>query len=825
MSTKEMSEKENLSDQIAQTSPAYSDTTDLPVLPLRDVVIFPNMVMPLFIGRPKSIKALELAMNSDRRVLLVAQKDPVLEDPEEEDLYRVGTIASLLQLLKLPDGTVKILVEGEKRAKINSFSFAKDCLLASTEPLKVKDLGSLKLEVLVRSATSLFEQYVKLNKKVPAEVLTLLSSIKENDRLSDTIAAHLGLKTEDKQLLLESCDLHERFEKLIQYLDHEINILRLEKRINTRVKDQVKKSQEEYYLGEKMRAIQKEMEEMGGTPNEVDSFAERIKKAGMPKEALKKANDELNKLKMMPPMSAEATVSRNYLDYLLNVPWKKRSKLNMDLAKAEKILDDEHYGLEKVKEHIIEYLAVQHRVKQIKGPILCFVGPPGVGKTSLGQSIANATGREFVRVSVGGVHDEAEIRGHRRTYIGALPGKIIQKLSKAGVRNPLFLLDEIDKMTSDFRGDPASALLEVLDPEQNSTFDDHYLEVDYDLSEVMFVTTANTLDIPPALRDRMEIIQLSGYTEDEKLHIAQKYLIPKQIALNGLKKKELTVSKEAIIDIIRYYTREAGVRSLERTISKLCRKAVRKIVSKKANHITIQSKNLAEYLGVRRYRFGKAEEENQVGQVTGLAWTEMGGELLTIEAAAVPGKGVIQATGHLGEVMQESIKAAVTVVRHRIKEFGIAVKYFEKHDLHIHVPEGAIPKDGPSAGAAMCVAIISVLTGIPVLANVAMTGEITLRGEVLPIGGLKEKLLAARRGGITDVIIPEENCKDLKEIPENIKSELNIHPVRWIDDVLKLALERSPVALDESISPEEVLPPANSSRAKTAKVSRGKTTH
>ena len=807
----------------AKASNGKARSSEVPVLPLRDVVVFPGMVIPLFIGRPKSIRALELAMKDDRSIVLVAQQNPSLDEPKEEDLYQIGTLASLLQLLKLPDGTVKILVEGEDRVQLKKFIDSDKCLLTDFELLKIEKADYLKLEVFVRSAISLFEEYVKLNAKIPTEIITLLSSITDENRLSDTIAAHLSLKLHDKQLLLESCNLLERFQRLVSHLEHEINILQLEKRINSRVKDQVKKSQEEYYLTEKMRAIQKEMEDIGNVPNEIDGLKERIEKSGMSAEAKKKAETELNRLKLMPAMSAEATVSRNYLDYLLLLPWEKCSKVNRDLKAAEKTLNAEHYGLEKVKEHILEYLAVQNRVKKMKGPILCLVGPPGVGKTSLGKSIANATGRTFVRMSLGGVRDEAEIRGHRRTYIGSLPGKIIQKLIKAEVRNPLFLLDEIDKMSADFRGDPSAALLEVLDPEQNNTFSDHYLEVDYDLSDVMFVTTANTLDILPALRDRMEVIKLSGYTEDEKLHIAEEHLIPKQLKENGLKKSELIIPSNVVINILRYYTREAGVRSLERAISKICRKVVRKLVDSQLKKITILPDDLEDYLGVPRYRFGKAETENQIGQVTGLAWTELGGELLTIEVAAVGGKGKIQTTGQLGNVMKESIHAAVTVVRTRASQLGISLKYFDKHDLHIHLPEGAIPKDGPSAGAGVCLAIVSVLTGIPVHAHVAMTGEITLRGEVLPIGGLKEKLLAARRGGITDVIIPEENIKDLKEMPDNVKADLKIHPVRWIDQIFEIALEKMPISLPGSSAEKPVL--ASHRPARDIVKSTGRKTH
>jgi len=778
---------------------------ELPVLPLRDVVVFPNMVLPLFVGREKSIKALDAAMRSNQKqVLLVAQKTANVEDPTEKDLYDTGTITSILQLLKLPDGTVKVLVEGDKRAHIYKYDFKAEHIIAlvdSEDDDKNKPVEAQEVEALVRTTISLFEQYIKLNKKIPPEILSSLATIEDPSRLADTIAAHLVLKIDKKQALLETYEIKKRFELIITDLKREIDMLHMEKRISSRVKGQMEKTQREYYLNEQMKAIQKELGELEDIPNEMEDLTKKIKKSGMSAEAQKKAETELNKLKMMPPMSAEATVSRNYLDCLLNVPWKKTTKVNHDLGKAEKILNDEHYGLDKIKERILEYLAVQTRVKKLKGPILCLVGPPGVGKTSLGQSIAHATNRKFVRMSLGGVRDEAEIRGHRRTYIGSLPGKIIQNLSKTGVKNPLFLLDEVDKMAMDFRGDPASALLEVLDPEQNNAFNDHYLEVDYDLSDVMFVTTANTLDIPPPLLDRMEVIQLSGYTEDEKVHIAQQHLLPKQLKANGLKARELSISLDSLRDIIRYYTREAGVRNLEREIAKLCRKVVKELLlDPKTKKIKVTPKLLEKYLGVHRYRFGEAEKEDQVGQVTGLAWTEVGGELLTIEAATMPGKGKPIITGQIGDVMQESIQAAMSVIRSRSHRFGIQPKFFESHDIHIHVPEGAIPKDGPSAGVAMCTALISVLTQIPVHSTVAMTGEITLRGEVLPIGGLKEKLLAARRGNIMDVIIPEENKKDLKEIPDEITSALNIHPVRWIDDALKIALQKVPEPITEEVS-------------------------
>ncbi len=771
----------------------------VPVLPLRDVVVYPHMVIPLFVGREKSIRALELAMQADKRILLVAQKSAEVDDPTPEDIHGVGTLSTILQLLKLPDGTVKVLVEGGERARVLGYTETEDHFAARIEPMPERLAPEdRETEVLMRTVVNLFDQYVKLNKKVPPEVLTSLAGIDEPGRLADTIAAHMALKLEEKQRILEIGDVRERFEHLMGLIEGEIDILQIEKRIRSRVKQQMEKSQREYYLNEQMKAIQKELGELEDAPNEAEELARRIEKSGMPKEARKKAEAELNKLKMMSPMSAEATVVRNYIDWLVQVPWKKRTRIRHDLAQAQEVLDADHYGLEKVKERILEYLAVQQRVRKMKGPILCLVGPPGVGKTSLGRSIARATNRKFVRMSLGGVRDEAEIRGHRRTYIGALPGKIIQNMAKVGVKNPLFLLDEVDKMAMDFRGDPASALLEVLDPEQNHTFNDHYLEVDYDLSEVMFVCTANTLNIPPALLDRMEVIRIPGYTEDEKVHIATRYLVPKQMKASGLREEELVITEPAIRDIIRYYTREAGVRNLEREIAKICRKVVKGLVLKpRDRRVVVSPRNLEKYLGVRRYRYGRAEESDRVGQVTGLAWTEVGGELLTIEAAVMPGKGNIIRTGQLGDVMKESIEAARTVVRARARTLGIATDYFEKHDIHIHVPEGAIPKDGPSAGIGMCTALVSALTGIPVRADVAMTGEITLRGEVLPIGGLKEKLLAAHRGGIRTVLIPEENVKDLADIPKNVKAELEIRPVKWIDQVLEIALTSMPVPLPE----------------------------
>jgi ATP-dependent Lon protease len=771
------------------------DLSFVPVLPLRDVVVYPHMVIPLFVGRGKSIKALEAAMLDNKYVFLVAQRKSAHDDPGPEDIYEVGTLSSVLQLLKLPDGTVKVLVEGDRRAKAKVYHQEKGYLEATLEILDDTNLAIKEPEVgiLMRSLMSQFEQYIKLNKKIPPEVLSPLAGIEEPGRLADTISAHLTLKVDDKQELLETIDVGTRLERLMNAIENEIDLLHVEKRVRGRVKRQMEKSQREYYLNEQIKAIQKELGELGEEGNEIDQLERSINKAGMPKEANDKSLSELHKLKMMSPMSAEATVIRNYLDWMLMVPWKKKNKIQFDLLKAEKLLDKEHHGLEQVKERIIEHLAVQQRVKRLKGPILCLVGPPGVGKTSLGQSIANATGRTFIRIALGGVRDEAEIRGHRRTYIGSMPGKIIQKLCKAGVKNPLIMLDEVDKMAMDFRGDPASALLEVLDPEQNHTFSDHYLEVDYDLSDVMFIATANSLEIPAPLLDRMEVIRLAGYTEDEKVNIAEKYLISKQLVLNGLNNQEIAISEAAVRDIIRYYTREAGVRNLERDIASICRKVVKEIISsKKIKKLTITVSTLEKYLGVKKYRYGLAEEFDQIGQVTGLAWTSVGGELLTIEASIMPGKGKVSHTGQLGEVMQESIHAAMTVVRSRANNLGLAEDFYETHDFHVHVPEGATPKDGPSAGIGMCTVLVSIVTQIPVKADVAMTGEITLRGQVLPIGGLKEKLLAAHRGGIKHVIIPEENVKDLEEIPDNILRKIKVHPVKTIEQVLAIALQRNP---------------------------------
>ncbi|MCG5259611.1 endopeptidase La [Cupriavidus gilardii] len=777
----------------------------LPLLPLRDVVVFPHMVIPLFVGRPKSIKALETAMESGKSIMLVAQKTAAKDEPTAEDLYEVGCIANILQMLKLPDGTVKVLVEGTQRANIREVSEDDSHFMCEAVPVPLGPGESAETEALRRAIVSQFDQYVKLNKKIPPEILTSLSGIDEPGRLADTIAAHLPIKLEQKQKILEMVNVTERLESLLSQLEGEIDILQVEKRIRGRVKRQMEKSQREYYLNEQVKAIQKELGE-GEEGADLEELDKRIKAARMPKEAKKKAEAEFKKLKLMSPMSAEATVVRNYIDTLVNLPWRKKSKVNNDLANAERVLDEDHYGLEKVKERILEYLAVQQRVDKVKAPILCLVGPPGVGKTSLGQSVARATNRKFVRMALGGVRDEAEIRGHRRTYIGSMPGKILQSLTKVGVRNPLFLLDEIDKMGMDFRGDPSSALLEVLDPEQNHTFQDHYIEVDFDLSDVMFVATSNSLNIPPPLLDRMEVIRLSGYTEEEKVNITQRYLLPKQIRNNGLKPGEIEVTEAAIRDIIRYYTREAGVRSLEREVSKIARKVVKMLLLKKeSGTVKVDSDNLDKFLGVRKYDFGLAGKENQVGQVTGLAWTEVGGDLLTIEAALMPGKGNITRTGSLGDVMKESVEAARSVVRSRARRLGITDEMFEKRDIHIHVPEGATPKDGPSAGIAMTTALVSVLSGIPVRADVAMTGEITLRGEVLPIGGLKEKLLAAHRGGIKLALIPEENVKDLAEIPDNVKNNIEIVPVRWIDKVLEMALERMPEPLPEEVaSPAEV---------------------
>ncbi len=771
-----------------------------PLLPLRDVVVYPHMVIPLFVGREKSIRALEKAMESNKQILLAAQTNASTDDPGLDDIHKVATLANILQLLKLPDGTVKVLVEGAERARLVNFLGSEDYFQAQFTTLVPEPIDEREAEVMTRSVLAQFEQYVKLNNKIPPEILSSLSGIDDPSRLADTIAAHMALKIEEKQKILELNKVGERLEYLMGLLESEIDLLQVEKRIRHRVKRQMEKSQREYYLNEQMKAIQKELGELEEAPNEMEELAKRIEEAGMPQEAREKAEAELNKLKMMSPMSAEASVVRNYIETLTSVPWKKRTKIHRNLAKANEILEADHYGLEKVKERILEYLAVQQRVRKLKGPILCLVGPPGVGKTSLARSIARATNRKFVRMSLGGVRDEAEIRGHRRTYIGSMPGKVIQNLIKVGTRNPLFLLDEIDKMAADFRGDPAAALLEVLDPEQNNTFADHYLEVDYDLSDVMFIATANSLNIPGPLLDRMEVIRIPGYTEDEKLNIAIRYLVPKELKANGLKESELTITESALRDIIRYYTREAGVRSLEREIAKICRKVVKEILldeKSRGKKRVVDGRNLDKYLGVRRYRFGRAEEQDQVGQVTGLAWTEVGGDLLTIETVVVPGKGKHQVTGQLGDVMKESITAAMSVVRARSRLLGIEPDFYEKHDIHIHVPEGAIPKDGPSAGIGMCTALVSALTGIPVRADVAMTGEITLRGEVLAIGGLKEKLLAALRGGIKVVVIPEENRKDLAEIPKNVLEELDIRPVRWIDEVLAIALQHMPEPLPE----------------------------
>jgi len=778
-------------------------TLDLPLLPLRDVVVYPHMVIPLFVGREKSIEALEAAMTGEKQILLLAQKNPADDDPGEDALYRVGTVATVLQLLKLPDGTVKVLVEGEQRGAVERFTEVEGHIRAEVSLIDEVDAAERESEVFVRTLLSQFEQYVQLGKKVPAEVLSSLNSIEEPGRLVDTMAAHMALKIEQKQEILEIVDLTTRVEHVLALLDAEIDLLQVEKRIRGRVKKQMERSQREYYLNEQMKAIQKELGDGDEGHNEVEELKKRIEAAGLPKDALTKAQAELNKLKQMSPMSAEATVVRSYLDWLVQVPWKAQSKVRLDLAKAEEILDADHYGLEEVKERILEYLAVQKRVKKIRGPVLCLVGPPGVGKTSLAESIAAATNRKFVRMALGGVRDEAEIRGHRRTYIGSMPGRLIQKMTKVGVRNPLFLLDEIDKMGSDMRGDPASALLEVLDPEQNHNFHDHYLEVDYDLSDVMFLCTSNSMNIPPALLDRMEVIRLPGYTEDEKINIAVKYLVPKQVKANGLKKEELEIDVSAIRDIIRYYTREAGVRGLERQIAKVCRKVVKEHTGQKQVKVKVSSEQLEHLLGVRKFRYGLAEQQDQIGQVTGLAWTQVGGELLTIEAVVIPGKGQLIKTGSLGDVMVESITAAQTVVRSRARSLGIAADFHEKHDVHIHMPEGATPKDGPSAGIGMCTALVSALTQIPVRADVAMTGEITLRGQVLAIGGLKEKLLAAHRGGIKTVIIPEENVRDLKEIPENIKQDLQIKPVKWIDEVLQIALQYAPEPLPD-VAPEIV---------------------
>ena len=778
----------------------------LAVLPLRDVVVYPHMVIPLFVGREKSIRALETAMEDAKQILLVAQKSAGDDNPDISDIHEVGTVSNILQLLKLPDGTIKVLVEGVHRARIEDFVDTEELFKARVTPIEVEEVAGREAEILSRALMNQFDQYVKLNKKVPPEIISSLSSIDDPSRLADTIAAHMAIKIQDKQEILEITQLRERMEHLINLMEEEIDLLNVEKRLRGRVKKQMEKSQREYYLNEQMKAIQNELGEIEDGVSEFDELASKIAKAGMTKEAREKAENELKKLRMMSPMSAEATVVRNYVDWILSVPWKKRSKISRDLNRAEEILEEDHYGLEKVKERIVEYLAVQQRVKKMKGPILCLVGPPGVGKTSLGRSIARATNRKFVRMSLGGVRDEAEIRGHRRTYVGSLPGKILQNMSKVGTRNPLYLLDEVDKMAMDFRGDPASALLEVLDPEQNHTFNDHYLEVDYDLSEVMFVTTANTLNIPPPLLDRMEVIRISGYTEDEKVNIAKKYLIPKQRENTGLDESEIMISESSIRDIVRYYSREAGVRNLEREIATICRKVVKGILQKPTNKtVRVTPKSLEKYLGVKRLRYGLADSEDRVGQVTGLAWTETGGDLLTIETVVVRGKGKEIYTGRLGDVMQESIKAAMTVVRARAQSLGIKPDFYQKNDVHFHVPEGSTPKDGPSAGVGMCTAMVSALSGIPVRADVAMTGEITLRGEVLPIGGLKEKLLAALRGGIKQVIIPIENERELKEIPNNIKQGLEIKPVRWIDEVFEIAMLRIPEPLPvEEVADESV---------------------
>ncbi len=776
--------------------------TELPLLPLRDVVVYPHMVLPLFVGREKSIEALEQAMASDKQVLLVAQRNASEDTPSVDDLYQVGTVSNILQLLKLPDGTIKVLVEGEFRASVESMDDEGSYTIAHVRQIESDPLPEEEIASCIRTVVEHFEKYVSMSKKVPSEVLASLSGIEEPGRLADTIAAHMSVDLEEKQRILEIASLRERLDHLMGLMDAEIDLFQVEKKIRGRVKKQMEKSQREYYLNEQMKAIQKELGEMDDAPNELDELQGRIDEARMPDEAREKALGELNKLKMMSPMSAEASVLRGYIDWMVSVPWHKRSKVKHDLKRASRILDEDHYGLEEVKDRIVEYLAVQKRVRKLKGPVLCLVGPPGVGKTSLGESLARATNRKFVRMALGGVRDEAEIRGHRRTYIGSMPGKLLQKMAKAGVRNPLFLLDEIDKMGMDHRGDPASAMLEVLDPEQNHAFNDHYLEVDYDLSDVMFVCTSNTMNIPGPLLDRMEVIRIPGYTEDEKLNICERYLIPKQTKQNGLKAGEITFDQEALLDVIRYYTKEAGVRGLEREIAKVCRKVVKGLaVGDYEGNVVVQAAMLADLLGVRKFNFGIAEEESKVGQVTGLAWTSVGGELLTIEAVAVSGKGRHVKTGSLGDVMQESIQAATTVFRSRSQKLGVPANYHERNDTHIHVPEGATPKDGPSAGIAMCTALVSVATNIPVRADVAMTGEITLRGEVLPIGGLKEKLLAARRGGIKTVLIPRENERDLKEVPDNIKADLDIQAVKWIDEVLAIALERMP----DPISDEEYL--------------------
>lgn len=790
---------------MTQSLPLYTTENGLlPVLPLRDVVVYPHLVIPLFVGRAKSVKALELASEGDKRILLVAQKSANKDEPDANDLYEVGTIATVLQMLKLPDGTVKVLVEGVQRARVAGFVETNECFAAHAELIEESE-SDVEIQALMRTVFAQFDQYVKLNKKIPPEILTSLASIDEAGRLADTIAAHLTLKLDEKQKILEMFSVAERLEHLLRLMEGEIDILQVEKRIRGRVKRQMEKTQREYYLNEQVKAIQKELGEQDENA-EMEELEKRIEVARMPKEALAKVASELKKLKLMSPMSAEASVVRNYIDILINLPWKKKTKISKNLLAAEAILDDDHYGLDKVKERIVEYLAVQQRVDKIKAPILCLVGPPGVGKTSLGQSIAKAVNRKFVRMALGGMRDESEIRGHRRTYIGSMPGKILQSMTKVGVKNPLFLLDEVDKLGQDFRGDPSSALLEVLDPEQNHTFADHYVEVEYDLSDVMFVATANSMNIPAALLDRMEIIHLAGYTEDEKVNIAMRYLLPKQLKSHGLQEVEINISEPAVRDVVRFYTREAGVRKLEQEIAKVCRKVVKELMTTKAKEgtkadkkISVTPKNLEKYLGVQRYDYGVATKEDQVGQVTGLAWTSVGGELLTIEAVLLPGKGKTTTTGKLGDVMQESTQAAMSVVRSRTKRLGIANDFYEKNDIHIHFPEGATPKDGPSAGIAITTALVSILTGIPVRADVAMTGEITLRGEVLPIGGLKEKLLAAHRGGIKTVLIPQQNVKDLADIPENIKNQLEIHPVQWIDEVLAFALASQPQPLPEIV--------------------------
>ncbi len=801
------------------TTPLPATPIDLPLLPLRDVVVFPHMVIPLFVGRPKSIKALETAMAADRRIMLVAQKTAAKDEPTVGDMFEVGCVSTILQMLKLPDGTVKVLVEGQQRATVTHIEDdGESHFVATVTPIEpATDQDDAEVEALRRAVMQQFDQYVKLNKKIPPEILTSIASIDEPGRLADTIAAHLPLKLESKQNVLDLASVKERLENLFEQIEREVDILNVDKKIRGRVKRQMEKNQRDFYLNEQVKAIQKELGE-GEEGADIEEIEKKIRAARMPKEARKKADAELKKLKLMSPMSAEATVVRNYIDVLVGLPWAKKTKIKHDLANAEAVLNEDHYGLEKVKDRILEYLAVQQRVDKVKAPILCLVGPPGVGKTSLGESVAKATGRKYVRMALGGMRDEAEIRGHRRTYIGAMPGKVLQSLNKVGTRNPLFLLDEIDKLGMDFRGDPSSALLEVLDPEQNHTFGDHYVEVDFDLSDVMFVATSNSMNIPPALLDRMEVIRLSGYTEDEKTNIAVKYLLPKQMKNNGVKDGELEVTEAAVRDIVRYYTREAGVRSLERELSKICRKVVKGLQLKQMTpKVVVTDENLNEFLGVRKFTYGRAEQQNQVGQVVGLAWTEVGGDLLTIEAATMPGKGAIQRTGQLGDVMKESVEAARTVVRSRARGLGIKDEVFEKKDIHIHVPDGATPKDGPSAGAAMTTAIVSALTGIPVRSDVAMTGEITLRGEVTAIGGLKEKLLAALRGGIKTVLIPEENVKDLQEIPANVQEALKIVPVRWIDKVLEIALERQPAPLldDDAATPEPEPAPAPPAAKKT----------